>query len=264
MSVVVITGSTRGIGYGLAASFVSLGCGVVVSGRSQDGVDRAVESLIKRDPAGAVFGFVCDVTCHDQVQALWNAATAHFGQIDIWINNAGISNLMTDFAELDEIEIQTVINTNILGTLYGSQVALRGFKAQGKGSLYNLEGLGSDGRRKVKGLTLYGTTKAALHYLNDALIKEVAETPILVGAIQPGMVATEMITKQYQTRPAEEWERARRFLNLLSERVETVTPWIAKKVLENRKNGTRITWLSTPRFIARLLMMPFRKRNVFD
>jgi NAD(P)-dependent dehydrogenase (short-subunit alcohol dehydrogenase family) len=262
--VVVITGSTRGLGYGLAASFLTLGCSVVVSSRSQPAVDRAVKNLMDGNPAASLLGIACDVTRYDQVRALWDASAAHFGHIDIWINNAGISNFMIDFPQLENSEIQDVVDTNILGALYGSQIALRGFKAQGSGSLYNVEGLGSDGRRKVRGLALYGTTKAALHYFNEALIAEVAGGPVLVGAIQPGMVATEMITRQYEAKPPGEWQRARRFLSLLTERVETVTPWIAKKVLENRKNGAHITWLTGPRFFAHLMMEPFYKRNVFD
>ena len=85
---------------------------------------------------------------------------------------------------------------------------------QGYGSLYNMEGLGSDGRR-VEGLTLYGSTKYALRYFTDALVEEMRTTPVLVGALSPGMVITDLITGQYEDRP-EDWEAAKRIFGAAS------------------------------------------------
>lgn len=133
---------------------------------------------------------------------------------------------------------------------------------QGFGSLYNMEGLGSDGRI-IKGMALYGTSKSALSYLTKAVAKETQCTPILVGGLRPGMVVTKLITEQYEGHP-EEWERAKKIFNILSDRVETVTPWLAKKILANRKNGKTIVWLTKRKLIKRFLSTPFRKRNVFD
>ena len=89
MKTIVITGSTRGIGYGMATAFLEMGCAVVISGRQQAVVDQAVSALADRFGAEKVFGTACDVRKLDQVQGLWDAAAAHFGRIDIWINNAG-------------------------------------------------------------------------------------------------------------------------------------------------------------------------------
>ena len=267
MTIVVITGSTRGIGYGLADSFLALECSVVLSGRRSEAVARAVASLAARHAAERVAGFACDVTSFEQVQALWDAASGRFGRVDIWINNAGISNSVVDFWDLSPQEVSTVMTTNIIGAMYGSIVALRGMRRRGKtegsGALYNMEGLGSDGRRKVKGLAPYGATKAALRYLDEALVEETRGQPMLVGAILPGMVATEMITGQFAARP-EEWERSKRILNILSERVETVTPWIARRVLENKKTGVRISYMNGFKLLGRFLTASFRPRRVFE
>ena len=100
MKTVVITGSTRGLGYGLADSFLALGCAVVVSGRTPAGVEKAVAELSAKHEADRVFGHPCDVTDFEQVQALWDTAKAHFDKIDIWINNAGIGNSQMNFWEL--------------------------------------------------------------------------------------------------------------------------------------------------------------------
>ena len=262
MKVIVITGSTRGIGYGLADSFLALDCAVTVSGRTQEAVDKAVAQLSAKHGADRVFGHPCDVTDFEQVQDLWNAAQTRFDKIDIWINNAGLPNPQMDFWELPAEEIQGVVSTNLIGAMYGTKVALRGMLEQGFGAVYNMEGLGSDGR-KIEGLALYGSTKAGLRYLDDCLAKETEGTPVLVGALRPGMVVTDFLTYQYEDRPPEEWERAKRMFNIIADRVEDVTPWLARQVLGNDKNGACISWLSRWKVMGRFLTARFRKRDLF-
>ena len=263
MKTIVITGSTRGIGFGLADSFLERGCEVVVSGRTQAAVDAAVNSLnIKYEPSRA-FGIVCDVTQCDQVQVLWNAAATHFGKVDIWINNAGLGHSQSNFCEFDPEEVRLVVETNLLGAMYGSMVAMRKMVTQGFGGIYNVEGLGSGASPRVKGLSLYGTTKAGLRYLDDYLVSEAKGTPVIIGMIRPGMVATDMLTRQFEGNPAE-WEKAKRIFNILSDRVETVTPWLADNILANHKNGARISWSSSWKIFGRFLLAPFHNRKIFD
>jgi NAD(P)-dependent dehydrogenase (short-subunit alcohol dehydrogenase family) len=261
MTIVVITGSTRGIGYGLSNAFLEQGCSVTVSGRTQEAVDGAVESLSARHGKGHVLGIACDVTDFDQVQALWDAAKAHWGRVDIWLNNAGIAHAQTPLREQSPEEMAAVVGTNVTGAMHGAKVAIAGMLAQGSGSIYNMEGLGSDGRR-IEGLTAYGTSKAALAYLTDAMVEEVRDTPVIVGAIRPGMVATDMLMGQYRSDP-ERWAEAKRIFEILADRVETIAPWIADRVLANKKNGARIQWLSRGKVMVRFLTAPFVKRDVF-
>jgi NAD(P)-dependent dehydrogenase (short-subunit alcohol dehydrogenase family) len=263
MKIVVVTGSTRGIGFGLADAFLSHGCGVVVSGRTQIAVDAAVAKLSARHEAQRLLGQACDVTDYPQVQALWDAGKARFGQVDIWINNAGIAHHVSDFNKLPPEQLKAIVETNLLGAMHGSRVALNGMKEQGFGSLYNMEGLGSSGGRQVKGLSIYGTTKAALRYFDDALMMETSGTPIIVGALQPGMTITDMLTKQYEDQP-QEWEKFKIILNILSDRVETVAPWLAQKVLANTRSGVRIAWSSGGKMTWRFLTAPFVKRKVVE
>jgi NAD(P)-dependent dehydrogenase (short-subunit alcohol dehydrogenase family) len=262
MTVVVITGSTRGIGYGLSDAFLARGCSVTISGRSREAVDRAVAELSARHGAERLFGHPCDVTDFEQVQALWDAAMEQWGRVDIWLNNAGIAHAQTALWAQSAGEIAAVVETNVTGAMYGAKVAMKGMLEQGSGSIYNMEGLGSGGRR-VEGLTAYGTTKAALCYLTDAMVQEAKDTPVIMGAIRPGMVATDMLTQQYREKP-ERWEEARRIFNILADRVETVAPWITDRVLANTTNGKRIQWLSTAKVTWRFLTAPFAKRDVFD
>jgi NAD(P)-dependent dehydrogenase (short-subunit alcohol dehydrogenase family) len=261
MKIVVITGSTRGIGYGLADAFLGYGCAVTISGRTKTSLGGALSRLSTNHEADRILGQPCDVTRIEQVQALWDAAVNHFGKIDIWINNAGINHPRRDFWEHSQEQIQAVVDTNLLGAMYGSQVALRGMLDQGFGGLYNMEGLGSDGRR-VEGMTLYSTTKYGLHYLTDALVAETRGTPVLVGALSPGMVITEMLTRE-EVRSEEDWDTTKRIFNVLADRVEDVAPWLARQVLDNDRTGVRIKWLTRSKIVTRFLTAPFRKRDLF-
>ena len=261
MKIIVITGSTRGIGYGLADAFLDLGCAVTISGRSPASVKDAEGKLSAKHEPDRILGQPCNVNQIEQVQALWDVAKAHFGRIDIWISNAGLSHPRRDFWELAPEQIQAVVDTNLTGVMYAAQVALRGLLDQGFGSLYNMEGLGSDGRH-VQGLTLYSTTKYALHYLTDALAAETRGTPVRVGALSPGMVLTDMLTND-EVRSEETWEANKRIFNILADRVEDVTPWLARQVLDNDKTGVRIKWLTRGKIMTRFLVAPFRKRDLF-
>jgi NAD(P)-dependent dehydrogenase (short-subunit alcohol dehydrogenase family) len=259
---IVITGSASGIGYGLASSFLSLGCSVAITSRSQENIDKAVKLLGGKYGLDHIFSYRCDVRDYNQVQGLWEAVKAHFGRIDIWINNAGIAHPETAIWDYSSDQIKEVIDTNLIGAMNGSVIALKGMMEQGFGSIYNMEGLGSGGPI-IKGMALYGITKSALAYLTKSMVKETKGTSIIVGAIRPGMVATKLITEQYQGRQ-KEWERSKRIFNILSDNVETVTPWIAKKILVNRKNGNNIVWLTRGKLLKRFLLSSFYKRNIYD
>ncbi len=86
--VAVITGSTRGIGLGIAEAYALEGAKLVVSSRSQAAVDKAVKHL--REAGSKAAGLACDVSQQEQVLALANFAMQNFGKVDIWFNNAGL------------------------------------------------------------------------------------------------------------------------------------------------------------------------------
>jgi NAD(P)-dependent dehydrogenase (short-subunit alcohol dehydrogenase family) len=262
MKTVLITGSTRGIGYGLADSFLALNCAVTISGRTRERVDEAVTALAAKHPAERIFGHPCDVTQYDQVQALWDAVSSHFGRVGIWINNAGVSQPVRDFWELEAELIKNTVETNLTGAMNGAKVALNGMLAQGHGAIYNMEGMGSNGRKQA-GMSLYGCTKYGLAYLTDSLALEAKGTPVLVGAIQPGMVVTDLLTRNREEQP-DRWEENKRIFNILADRVETVTPWLAERILANEKHGARISWLNQGKIMFRFLSAPFSKRDLFQ
>ena len=260
MRTVVITGSTRGLGFALAEAFLQRDCAVVICGRTDSAVHAALSTLTGRYNPDRILGQPCDVGDFAQVQALWDAAAAHFGSVDIWINNAGLGGKMKPFWEVEPETLETIVNTNLIGSMFGSRVALAGMLAQGSGALYNMEGFGSDGATRP-GLSPYATTKSAIRYLTDALLAETKGKPVLVGAISPGMMVTDLLLANVA--PGEQ-KSARRVFNILADKVETVAPWIADNVLETTTTGARIVWLTKAKIYKRFASAPFQRRNVLD
>ena len=253
----VVTGGTRGIGHGLAQEFLNRGVNVVICGRSQGAVDNALTELNPHAINGArIAGTPCDVTQYDQVEALWGFAKKEFGTIDIWINNAGMSNTRFPIGRLPQDEVDAVTAVNLIGTMNGAQVALKGMTEQGQGALYNFEGFGSNGMKQF-GMSLYGCTKFGLTYFTKSLIKETKGSPVIVGYMSPGIVITDLSMRDRGKMAPERWESVRKIFNIIADRVETVTPWLVENVLANNKHGTRIAWLTGRKAAGRFIKSRF-------
>jgi len=261
MKTIVITGSTRGIGFALACAFLKQDCQVVISGRSDESVRNSVAKLEAEYPKEKIAGFACDVTQYGEITKLWMLSKIKFGNIDIWINNAGISNQQAYSWEIPVAEIRSVIETNVLGVVNGTKVAVQGFLDQGFGAVYNVEGLGANGKtNNVKGLSIYGTSKAGLHYFNQCLFKEIDHPGIIAGALQPGMVLTDLVTGQYDEKP-EEWEKVKGILRIISSPIDEVAVWMTNKILTNHKNGAYFHYGGTLRILKRMILSPFHKKQ---
>jgi short-subunit dehydrogenase len=203
---IVITGSSKGIGLGLAQAFLEQQQAVVISGRNSTDLQRTLQQLQHRFPAALIHAVTCNVTQIHELQTLWDEAIQHFGAVQIWINNAGSCTATLDFKDLAAADIQTVVQTNILGSMFGSQVALNGMLAQGYGQIFNMEGWGTRGEWSA-GMTVYATTKRAVGYFSQALFKETKQTNIQVGTLSPGMVATDLLVSSWQNGDVQHWNK---------------------------------------------------------
>lgn len=261
MRTIVITGSTRGIGFGLSHALLERGAQVAINGRTQDSVQRALDRLGASFSEHRFTGYAADVRKPDQLQALWDTVARRFGGVDIWVNNAGVAGHPKMVWEQTAEAAEEILASNIAGAIFGSQVAVRGMLEQGGGAVYIMEGMGSDGRTH-EGLTLYGTSKYALHYLMMALAEELRDTSVIAASLRPGMVATSMLTEPYRGRP-EAWDRAAPIFNILADPVDTAAAWLAEAVLSNRRSGVVLSRLSRLDIILRFLLAPIRKRDLF-
>lgn len=260
---VVITGSSKGIGKGYAREFLKRGHNVLVTGRSQDGIDEALEDIRKDAKDGArAAGHICIVSDMDSLQSTWDKAVAEFGSVDIWINNAGRARTGVTLLELTPDEINEMIDSNVIGTMKASQVALRGMKTQGHGFIYNTLGAGADGR-VLPGMIGYGTTKRAVNYFSTSLINETKDTDIKVGTISPGTNITEGMIREVKSLPPEQRNKMIKPLNFLGDHVSTTTPWIVDQILANTETGKNIKWMTTGKLLGRAVSGLFKKRDVF-
>lgn len=259
---IVITGSTRGIGKGMARELLQRGQFVAVSGRSQQAVDKALAELSTAAMhGGRLIGVACDVTRGADLQRLWDDAKAAFGRIDIWVNNAGISHARQYGGQLRDADVLAVQETNLLGMMLATQTAMKGMQAQGAGTIYNMEGFGSSGMT-TPGMGLYGASKFALTYFNKCLIAETAGTPVKICYLSPGIVVTDLLKRDMGSTSEQEWERTQRIYNILADRVETVTPYLAEGIISNQKAGGRVAWLTSRKAAGRFLGSLLRKRKV--
>ena len=261
MKNVVITGSTRGIGKGLAREFLKRECRVIITGRKQEQVDDVVANFAGEFGDGQVFGTVCEVTSHDSLDGLWKFAVDKLGSVDVWINNAGMSIQRVDLCDQSPDAIARIVDTNLTGMLLANKVAISGMKAQGSGQIWNMEGFGSGGQT-APGMAPYGATKAAVTYLIKGLQKEIKDTGVQVCTLSPGIVVTDLLVGDYDL-SSPEWQKTKRFLNILGDNVETVTPWLVDGILKTDKTGAKVAWLTTRKAFWRFLTAGFNKRDLF-
>lgn len=265
---IVITGSTQGLGLGYAREFLRRGHQVIVSGREAARVEAAMTKLASECPGadGRIAGTTCDVSNLSSVQSLWDFGVSRFGRIDIWLNNAGFARTGAQFAENTAAEIESMVRSNVIGSINASQVAIAGFKRQGGGKLYLTLGGGGATGRVVPGMTVYSTTKRAVKYLANCLVKErkdERDESILIGTISPGINITEGMIREMRALPSERRTKALKQLGFIGEHVETTTPWIVERILTDRKQGNDITWLTTGRMLGRALSMIVGARRDF-
>ncbi|MDX9729518.1 MAG: SDR family oxidoreductase [Bacteroidales bacterium] len=260
MKTAVITGGTRGIGAALVRSFLESGWNVAFSGTSETTVERSLQSLKGHFERGTYAAFRCDVSVEADLISLWDSAVGAFGGVDIWVNNAGTSSDQTPFHELPTEIFMRIIDTNVKGLMLATHVAYNRMLKQGQGAIYNMEGLGSDGRR-ITGLTPYGTSKRAVRYFTDAFAAEVKDGPVIVGTISPGMVLTDLTMGQIRRNPGNS-KKLIKIYNILANEADTVAPFLVGRMIANRTNGAKISWLTTEKVIHRFLFAPFSRRDI--
>ena len=181
--VLLITGASTGIGAATARQAVEAGYRVVLSARSEDRLRALAEELGGDERAIAQR---CDVSSWDDQEALVGAALDAFGRIDAAFANAGFG-AKRGFLEESPEQWHSMVNTNVLGCAYTIRAVLPHFRERDAGHFLLTSSVA--GRRALPG-SLYSATKWAVCGMGEALRQELADTPIKVTMIEPGMVDT--------------------------------------------------------------------------
>lgn len=187
MHTAIVTGGTRGIGRAIAEAILAEGGRVMVTGRDESRLARAVAEL-EAHAAGRVAGAVVDVRDRASVESLMEHAAKRFGGFNALVNNAGVGRFV-DVSEMTPDEWENVIGTNLSGPFYCSRAAIPFLKKQGGGWIINIASLA--GRNPFAGGAAYCASKAGLVAFSESLMQEVRFDNIRVSVVMPGSVATE-------------------------------------------------------------------------
>ena len=180
----LVTGSTRGIGRAIAEAFARSGARVAVVGRDQQRAEEAAAAI-----GNGAKGFAADVTETASVAKLIDDVEKAFGSIDILVNNAGITrdNIVMRLKDEDWDMVQ---NANLRGAFAAIRSVSRGMMKKRNGRIINVASI--VGLIGNKGQANYAASKAGLIALTKTVAKELGSRNILVNAVAPGFIETEM------------------------------------------------------------------------
>lgn len=191
--VAVITGAGSGIGRETARIMALAGARIIAADIRAEGLEATSEMI--RSAGGDVSSRTLDVASREEIEALADAGRAETGQLDIWVNCAGISPLHT-ILETDPEVAERTIAVNMLGTYWGCMAAGRVMNECGGGSIINISSSG--GAKPVPNLAIYGMTKASVNSLTWTAASEFGPMGIRVNAVAPGWIETPAMDVLYK------------------------------------------------------------------
>jgi 3-oxoacyl-[acyl-carrier protein] reductase len=185
--VAIVTGGSRGIGAAIASLLAGHGAGVLVSGRDADRVQTAVKAM--GGLSGRVVGLAADAAKREDVDRLVDAARQEFGRLDVVVNNAGITSDALLVRMKDE-DWDRVMEVNLRGAFLLTRAAAKVMMRQKSGRIINIAS--AAGVMGNAGQANYSAAKAGLIGLTKASSRELAHWGILVNAVAPGLIETDM------------------------------------------------------------------------
>lgn len=192
--VAVITGGSKGIGNAIAKRYGEEKMKVVINYNSDKaGADQAVQEI--KDAGGDGIAVQADISSEDGVQKLLDAAVDNFGDLDVWINNAGMEN-QHPTNELSLKDWQRVIDVNLTGAFLGAKAALNYFlKNNKKGNIINMSSV----HEQIPWPTFahYAASKGGVKLFTETIAMEYAEKGIRVNSIGPGAINTPINAKKF-------------------------------------------------------------------
>tara|TARA_R110002096_G_scaffold16898_1_gene57653 strand:- start:103648 stop:104412 length:765 start_codon:yes stop_codon:yes gene_type:complete len=186
-TVVMVTGSSRGIGLEIARQFLQQGASVAVNGRSPESAEAGAKAA--QSSGGEVRAFAGDVSKRETAFSLVDKVLKAFGHIDILINNAG-SYAASPLLEYTEESWERMMQANVHSALYCMQAVIPSMRARKSGSIVNLASVA--GRLGTPNMAAYGASKAALISLTKSAALEFAGDGVRINAVAPGLVETAM------------------------------------------------------------------------
>ena len=224
--VVFVTGASSGIGAATAMEFAKLGARVLLCARRLDKL-KAMEPELMRAGAAAVFSFELDVRDRDEVEGTLNTLPNGWDEIDVLVNNAGLSRGLKKLYEDDVEDWEEMIDTNMKGLLYVTRAVVPGMVKRNRGHVINLGSIA--GRMIYPNGAVYCATKAAEAFLSDGLRIDLNGTDVRVTSVDPGMVETDFSKVRFR---GDEERAAKTYENidpLMPEDIADTIVWAATR-----------------------------------
>jgi NAD(P)-dependent dehydrogenase (short-subunit alcohol dehydrogenase family) len=187
----IVSGAARGIGQAIANRLASEGARVLIADLDEAAASAAASEL--GEVAGA---FPLDVTSDDSWQAAVLTATNLFGSVDILVNNAGVAGRSAPTWELSVEEWQQVVDVDLTGVFLGCRAVLPGMMERGYGRIVNIASIA--GKEGNPNAAPYSAAKAGVLGLTKAIAKEVATRGVIINAITPAVIQTEILKQVSQ------------------------------------------------------------------
>ncbi|ART62679.1 glucose 1-dehydrogenase [Kushneria marisflavi] len=197
----LITGSSRGLGFALAQGLAEQGARVIIHGRSEDTVQKAVQAIVEATGAEA-FGVTFDVTRSDEVKTALAGLVETHGVPEILVNNAGLQR-RAPFAEFEPDDWDAVIATNLSSTFYVANALARHMSERGHGKIVNIGSVQSMLARQT--IAPYSASKGGVVMLTKGMAADLARFNIQVNCISPGYFKTDMNTALWQDEAFNSW-----------------------------------------------------------
>jgi NAD(P)-dependent dehydrogenase (short-subunit alcohol dehydrogenase family) len=222
--VAVVTGGSRGIGRALVEALSAAGAAVAVVARSIEAIDATVGAISRS--GGRAMGIAADVTDREAVVDMLNQVQSALGPIDILINNAGAVTPLGPVCEVDPDAWWRCQEVNVRGSMLCSRAVLPAMQKRGQGRIVNIVSMA--GIMPLPNLSAYLVSKIALIRLSEVMALEAKPYGVLVFAVSPGTVRTEMFAELTDTPDGEKWTPWARHQVAAA---ETPVEWAASLVL---------------------------------
>jgi NAD(P)-dependent dehydrogenase (short-subunit alcohol dehydrogenase family) len=183
--VAVVTGGSHGIGRAIVDRLSAEGASIAILARNEARSRAVADEVVGR--GGSAIALACDVAERNQVQAAIDAVTAHFGQISVLVNNAGVFR-SAPFLDTTDATWSELLNNNLTGMFIVGQVCARQMVRQGSGRIVNMSSIAA--RIAHGDQTVYAVSKAGIEALTRAMAFELAPFGIGVNAVAPGTIET--------------------------------------------------------------------------
>lgn len=228
---VFISGSTSGIGYATAKKLVAEGAEVIINGRTQESVDKAVNRLKEETSNENISGIPADFSNVDSV----NALIEKLGKVDVLINNVGIYE-PSDFVETSDEDWYRFFDVNVMSGIRLARAVFPAMLAQDWGRIIFIT---SESASNIPDEMIhYGTTKAAVHAVSRGLAELTKSTNVTVNTIMPGPTASEGVTD---------------FFNKLAKEQNSDYATVEKDFFKNMRPSSLIQRFAKPEEVANLV-----------